>query len=87
MRNRKIQLAVKHLVDRAVAALLLILLAPVLLVLAGLIVLDARWPPLLLQERVGRDSRPFFIFKFRTMITNAVLESGRVAATREYSEG
>lgn len=72
MRTRKIQLAVKHIVDRVVAALLLILLAPVLLVLAGLIVLDAGWPPLFLQERVGRDGRPFFIFKFRTMINNAV---------------
>jgi len=72
VRSRTIQLTVKHLLDRAVAALLLILLAPVLVILAGLIVLDAGWPPLFIQERVGLDGRIFFIYKFRTMINNAV---------------
>lgn len=72
MRNRKIQLAVKHLMDRAVAVLLLILLAPVLVVLVGLIVLDAGWPALFVQERIGLDGRPFLIYKFRTMINDAV---------------
>lgn len=72
MKNRKIQLAVKHLLDRGVAALLLILLAPILLVLAGLIVFDAGWPPLFVQERVGQGGRLFFIYKFRTMINDAV---------------
>ena len=53
--------------DRAVAAVCLFLLSPVLLLVAVLIVLDSPGMPFFVQERVGRDGKPFFIFKFRTM--------------------
>lgn len=70
--TRQVQLTVKHALDRVVAGLLLILLSPLLLLLSGLIVLDAGWPPLFLQERVGRGGRIFRIYKFRTMVRDAV---------------
>lgn len=70
--NRRIQLAVKHALDRVVAGLLLILLSPLLILLAGLIVLDTGWPPLFVQERVGRGGNTFLIYKFRTMVKDAV---------------
>jgi exopolysaccharide biosynthesis polyprenyl glycosylphosphotransferase len=49
----------------------LLALAPVLAALAVAIKLDSRGPVLFRQERVGRDGRPFRIFKFRTMVVDA----------------
>lgn len=74
MKDRQVQLAVKHALDRVVAGLLLILLSPLLIFLSGVIVLDAGWPPLFIQERVGRNGRLFPMYKFRTMINNAVTQ-------------
>ena len=57
----------RRIFDIAVAAAGLILLSPVLLLVAILIKLDSRGPILFKQERIGREFRPFRIYKFRTM--------------------
>lgn len=63
--------AVKEVVDRLGAAILLVLFAP-LMVLVGLLVLaDSRGGALYRQRRVGKDGREFTIFKFRTMVAGA----------------
>ncbi|MFH8791080.1 sugar transferase [Streptomyces sp. NPDC017941] len=63
--------AVKGIVDRAGAALLLVLFAP-LMVLVGLLVLvDSRGGAFYRQRRVGKDGHEFTIYKFRTMVTGA----------------
>lgn len=63
--------AIKGVVDRMGAAILLILFAP-LMVLVGLLVLaDSRGGAVYRQRRVGKDGREFTIFKFRTMVTGA----------------
>jgi exopolysaccharide biosynthesis polyprenyl glycosylphosphotransferase len=61
----------KRLLDIMGATALLILLAPVLLVVALLIKLDAPGPALFVQERVGLNKRRFRMYKFRTMVVNA----------------
>ncbi|HLY75205.1 MAG TPA: sugar transferase [Planctomycetota bacterium] len=53
--------------DVAVSAVLLILLSPVLLIVAGLVLAGLGAPVLFRQWRPGRDGRPFTLFKFRTM--------------------
>jgi lipopolysaccharide/colanic/teichoic acid biosynthesis glycosyltransferase/glycosyltransferase involved in cell wall biosynthesis len=57
----------KNIVDRSLAALVLCLLLPLLLVLACLIWLRLGNPILLRQTRIGFREKPFTIFKFRTM--------------------
>jgi lipopolysaccharide/colanic/teichoic acid biosynthesis glycosyltransferase/glycosyltransferase involved in cell wall biosynthesis len=57
----------KNIVDRSLAALVLCLLSPLLLVLACLIWLRLGNPVLLRQTRIGFREKPFTIFKFRTM--------------------
>ena len=57
--------------DRAVAAVALVLLSPLLLVVAAAVRLGDGGPVLFRQERVGRDGRSFRVFKFRTMVVNA----------------
>jgi exopolysaccharide biosynthesis polyprenyl glycosylphosphotransferase len=65
------QFAVKHAIDRIVAALLLLLASPVLLGSALAIRLTMGRSILFRQRRVGRDGRTFEMLKFRTMQTPA----------------
>jgi lipopolysaccharide/colanic/teichoic acid biosynthesis glycosyltransferase len=57
----------KPVLDRTVAALLLVLLLPVLLVVAVSVLVSIGRPVLFRQRRVGRDGRVFSVWKFRTM--------------------
>lgn len=62
---------VKTLVDRGGAALLLLLLSPLMLTVTAAIVLDSRGPVLYRQRRVGKGGAEFTIIKYRTMVANA----------------
>ena len=53
--------------DRAFAAVLVLLLAPLLLLIAVAIRMDSPGPVLFRQVREGRHGRAFAIYKFRTM--------------------
>jgi lipopolysaccharide/colanic/teichoic acid biosynthesis glycosyltransferase len=63
---------VKRILDRAAAAILLVLLSPLLLAIALWIVLDGGRPAVLAQERAGKHGRPFRMLKYRTMVQNAL---------------
>jgi lipopolysaccharide/colanic/teichoic acid biosynthesis glycosyltransferase len=75
--GESLALATKRLVDVVTAALLLILLAPLMTLLAVSVKLSSRGPVLFRQERVGKDGVLFPMLKFRTMATDttARLES------------
>ncbi len=57
----------KRVLDITLAATVLVVSAPVLLVVAVLIRLTSRGPVLFRQTRVGRTGAPFLMLKFRTM--------------------
>jgi exopolysaccharide biosynthesis polyprenyl glycosylphosphotransferase len=61
------QFAVKYAADRAVAAVLVALLLPVLAVAALVVWVSLGRPILFRQSRVGLDGREFTMLKFRTM--------------------
>ena len=61
----------KRGVDITVAAVALLVLAPLWLLVALLIKLDSRGPVFYRQERVGMDGRIFLFLKFRTMQADA----------------
>ncbi len=61
------QFDVKYLVDRAVAAMLIIVLLPVLALAGVATYVSLGGPVLFRQVRVGLDGRPFKILKFRSM--------------------
>jgi lipopolysaccharide/colanic/teichoic acid biosynthesis glycosyltransferase len=61
----------KRLFDMTFAALGLVVLSPLFVVLAMAVKLSSRGPVLFRQERVGKDGRPFYIVKFRSMVVNA----------------
>ncbi|HYX88422.1 MAG TPA: sugar transferase [Gaiellaceae bacterium] len=62
----------KRILDRVAAALLLVLLSPLLAAIALWILLDGGRPALLAQERVGKNGGRFRMLKFRTMVPNAL---------------
>lgn len=61
----------KEIFDRVGAALLLLVLAPLLATIAVLIRRGSPGPVLFPQVRVGRDGREFTMLKFRTMYADA----------------
>ncbi|HAS83108.1 MAG TPA: hypothetical protein DCS43_10655 [Verrucomicrobia bacterium] len=54
-----------------VASVMLLLVSPLLLLIALLIRLTSHGPALFIQERIGVNRRPFRLYKFRTMHTQA----------------
>ncbi|MEV0222472.1 sugar transferase [Streptomyces sp. NPDC050704] len=63
--------AIKGVVDRMGAAILLMLFAPLMVFVALLVMADSRGGALYRQRRVGKNGREFTIFKFRTMVDGA----------------
>ncbi|MEG3627893.1 sugar transferase [Streptomyces poriticola] len=63
--------AVKEVVDRMGAAVLLMLFAPLMVVVGLLVLMDSRGGAFYRQRRVGKDGREFTILKFRTMVAGA----------------
>ncbi|MBI1915854.1 MAG: sugar transferase [Planctomycetes bacterium] len=70
------QVAYKAAVDFVLALILLVLLAPFLLILGLLIKLTSRGPAIYSQTRLGRNGRPFTIYKLRTMTNDCERLSG-----------
>lgn len=73
--------AVKRALDVAVSVVLLVIASPLLLVTALLIRFTMPGGPALFrQERIGKDRKPFVIYKFRSMIPDAEAKTGPVVA-------
>jgi lipopolysaccharide/colanic/teichoic acid biosynthesis glycosyltransferase len=70
----------KRAFDLACAAVLIVLLAPLLLLIAVLIRLDSPGSPIFRQVRVGIHGRRFRLLKFRTMRVGADRETQRLKA-------
>ena len=65
--TRGVGLSVKYAADRVLAAAGLVILLPVLGLIAAVITVFSGGPVLYAQPRMGRDGRPFELWKFRTM--------------------
>jgi lipopolysaccharide/colanic/teichoic acid biosynthesis glycosyltransferase len=72
----------KRLVDVVVAIFGLIVLLPVLAFIAVAVKATSKGPVFFTQERVGRDSKPFLLWKFRSMVFDAP-EKGPALTTRK----
>jgi exopolysaccharide biosynthesis polyprenyl glycosylphosphotransferase len=62
---------VKRAFDLVGTSIGLVAVAPVLAVIALAVRVDSRGPVFFRQTRIGRDGRPFEIWKFRTMVPDA----------------
>jgi exopolysaccharide biosynthesis polyprenyl glycosylphosphotransferase len=61
----------KRLLDVMASLILVMLGAPLFLLLSILIKLDSKGPVFFRQERIGKDGKPFLMYKLRTMSTTA----------------
>jgi putative colanic acid biosynthesis UDP-glucose lipid carrier transferase len=61
---------VKRVMDLTLAAAIVVLVAPVMLVVAAAVKIDSRGPILFRQRRYGIDGSEMVIFKFRTMVVS-----------------
>ena len=65
------QLVLKRLLDLLVAAVLLVIISPLWLCIVLWIRMDSSGAAIFTQTRVGLGGKPYTIYKFRTMISNA----------------
>ncbi|SEL64291.1 Undecaprenyl-phosphate galactose phosphotransferase, WbaP/exopolysaccharide biosynthesis polyprenyl glycosylphosphotransferase [Blastococcus sp. DSM 46786] len=70
----------KDVFDRSAAAFGLLVIAPLLIMLAVAVKFTSPGPVFFRQERVGRNGRPFYMLKFRSMVVGADRMVGDLAA-------
>src|SRR2546422_8120191 len=73
----------KRLVEVVLAALAAVVAAPLVALAALGIRLSSAGPVLYRAERVGRDRRPFIMFKLRTMNLRRRSDSSRITGARD----
>ena len=76
------QLVVKRAFDLIMSASMILILSIPMMIVALLVKLTSSGPILYLQERIGKDGRPFTIYKFRSMVVNAESKTGAVLAAK-----
>ena len=81
------QFTLKHAVDRAGAAFVLLLLAPVLAAVAGGVWISLGRPIFYRAERIGRDGRRFDMLKFRSMLPMSDAERNNLVIDSEIGTG
>ena len=64
-------LTVKRLLDFVLSLIGIIVLMPVFIIIGILIKVDSRGPVIFKQKRYGKNKQPFYIYKFRTMASDA----------------
>lgn len=74
---------IKMMMDYLVSLVILLIISPFLLFLSIIIKITVKGPVIYSQDRIGKNGKPFAIYKFRSMVYNA--ESGEpvLSATNE----
>jgi exopolysaccharide biosynthesis polyprenyl glycosylphosphotransferase len=75
----------KGVMDRVVAAVALLVLLPLLVPIGMAIRADSTGPALFGQQRVGRNGRPFRMWKFRTMYVDAEQRRDELCAANAHA--
>lgn len=76
----------KRVFDVVCSSLALIVLSPLFIVVSIAIMIDDFGNPFFVQERTGKDSKPFQMYKFRSMKNNAENELNELMKFNEYAE-
>lgn len=63
---------IKRFTDIVISLIVLIVSAPIMLICMAAIKLESKGPAIFVQERMGKDCKPFKMYKLRGMINNAL---------------
>ncbi|WP_221469105.1 sugar transferase [Cohnella nanjingensis] len=80
---RGLNLLLKRTMDRTLAFLTLLFFSPLFAFIAILIRIDSRGPIFFKQVRIGKNGLPFYMYKFRSMVTDAHLIRQHLDTTNE----
>lgn len=69
--SKRAYIVVKRFLDIFLSLIGLIILSPIFLIIAIIIKLDSKGPIFFIHGRIGKNGKPFGIYKFRTMVNNA----------------
>lgn len=86
LQSKYIHFAVKRFFDIIASLILLIILSPLFLALIIYIKLDSKGHAIFKQIRVGKDSKLFTIYKFRTMYEGADKDFAKKVSKEELSD-
>jgi exopolysaccharide biosynthesis polyprenyl glycosylphosphotransferase len=75
----------KRVFDIIVSSVILLIISPLLIACAVAVKLTSKGPVFFLQERIGEGGKPFTIYKFRTMETDAEKKGLGYLVTKEDS--
>lgn len=73
----------KRLLDIFASLVILIITSPIIILTSLAIKLDSKGPVFFKQERSGLNGKEFFVYKFRSMVSNAEAETGPVWSTKD----
>jgi len=73
---------IKRLLDIIISLLAIVILSPLFLIVAIIVFLTMGSPIVFSQERIGKDEKPFRLYKFRSM-TNAKDKDGNLLPEKE----
>ena len=87
-KNKPVYRFFKRLFDVVMSVLAIIVLSPVYLVIAILIKCDSRGPVFYKHHRLGKNGKPFGMYKFRSMVVDADKKLGELPdeMQEEYEE-
>jgi exopolysaccharide biosynthesis polyprenyl glycosylphosphotransferase len=71
----------KRISDVIVSAAMLILATPIMFTLFTLIPLTSKGSAIFKQERIGQNGKPYLLYKFRSMVQDAEIQTGPVLAS------
>jgi exopolysaccharide biosynthesis polyprenyl glycosylphosphotransferase len=77
------QQSVKRIIDICTAIVVLILFSPFYIITAIIVITSSKGPAFFSQERIGIHGRPFTIFKFRSMRTDAEKDGPALSSTHD----
>jgi exopolysaccharide biosynthesis polyprenyl glycosylphosphotransferase len=77
------QRSVKRALDIVASLVSLLVFTPMFIVLAVLVKTSSSGPVFFLQERIGKNGRPFQIIKFRTMVVNAEASGPQLSSSND----
>jgi lipopolysaccharide/colanic/teichoic acid biosynthesis glycosyltransferase len=77
------QRIMKRVIDVCVSTIMLIILAPVYAYIALRVAFSSKGPIFYAQERIGLNGKPFFIYKFRSMSTDAEVQGPQLSSDND----